>query len=451
LLQSADLEQQLTALQGAPHWYVGFSGGVDSTVLLHLLHRWCTAHPTAPPLSAIHVNHQLQSASQDWQRHCERVCQALGLPLLNRSVDVPAAGRGEAAARAARYAAFESQLSPGAVLFLGHHLDDQVETFFLRLMRGAGVEGLAGIPPSRALGEGLLVRPLLQYPRADIEAYAALHRLAFVEDPSNTDTAMDRNFLRARLLPLLASRWPSYRHAVARASGHLAGAAATLADVLGTPGTVYSVLGDPGLPLAPLLASSPAVAATQLRSWLHAGGYKAPASAALAEFLRQLQVAADGEPTLACGSYTLRRYQGGVFLLPVWDAAPPAGEMALAPGETCDVAGVGILSVRPCLHSSQRPGLRFSAGEQLTVAWRKGGESCRLPGRAGSRSLKSVLQELQVPPWWRQRVPLLYSGGELLAVGGLLLCASSHWRTVAAPGEQLWNFHWERPASSSSD
>jgi tRNA(Ile)-lysidine synthase len=443
LLQSADLDQQLAALQDAPHWYVGFSGGVDSTVLLHLLHRWCAAHPSAPPLAAIHVNHCLQSAAQDWQRHCEHICQALGVPLLSQTVDVSAAGRGEVAARAARYAAFEAQLPPGGVLFLGHHLDDQVETFFLRLMRGAGVEGLAGIPKRRALGDGLLVRPLLHCLRADIEAYATERQLEYVEDPSNADTAMDRNFLRAELLPLLGSRWPWYRQAVERASGHLASAAVTLAEVLGAPDTIHSVLGDPGLQLAPLLDNSPAVAATQLRHWLHASSYKAPASAALMEFLRQLREADDGAPVLACGSYTLRRHQDGIFLLPVWDAEPPDKSIALVPRESRAVPGVGVLSLRPCA----REGLRLGAGEQLTVSWRRGGESCRLPGRAGRRDLKSVLQELHIPPWWRQRVPLVYLGDELLAIGDLLRCASGRWQTEPPPGEQLWAFHWERAAS----
>ncbi len=225
MLKYTDLDSQLNELLAAPAWFVGFSGGVDSTVLLHLLHRWCAANPGSPNLRALHINHGLQAAAGDWQRHCELVCRSLQVPLYTCTVDVRAQGSGEAAARTVRYRAFQEQLSPGAVLFLGHHLDDQVETFFLRLLRGAGVEGLAAMPRRRTLGEGFLVRPLLEFSRSDIEHYAAHHTLEYVEDPSNSNTTMDRNFLRVKLLPLLASRWPSYRQTVARASGHMAAAA----------------------------------------------------------------------------------------------------------------------------------------------------------------------------------------------------------------------------------
>ena len=164
------------------------------------------------------------------------VCRSLQLQLNTCAVDVRADGSGEAAARTARYRAFQEQLPTGAVLFLGHHLDDQVETFFLRLLRGAGVEGLAAMPRRRTLGEGLLVRPLLDCGRSEIEHYAARHGLEYVEDPSNSNTVMDRNFLRAKLLPLLASRWPSYRQTVARASAHMAAAASVLDRSTGCPG-----------------------------------------------------------------------------------------------------------------------------------------------------------------------------------------------------------------------
>ena len=448
MLNHTDLESQLNELLAAPRWYVGFSGGVDSTVLLHLLHAWCGANPGSPPLGAIHINHGMHLAAQDWQGHCTVVCRTLQLPLITRSVDVHVVGGGEAAAREVRYRAFEEQLPPGAALFLGHHLDDQVETFFLRLLRGAGVEGLAAMPRRRTLGEGLLVRPLLDYGRNEIEHYAAHHSLDYVEDPSNGNTAMDRNFLRAELLPLLASRWPAYRQSVARASGHMASAVVALADKLGTPETLLNVMGDPGLALAPLITGSVEVAAIRVRAWLRGRGCQAPDHAALDEFLRQLRTAAiDGNPRLACGTYTLQRYREGVYLVPDFIAAPPAESLDLAPGKGREVPGVGTVS----LQRSGGDGLWLAAGEQLTLSWRRGGERCRLPGRSGSRSLKSLLQELDVPPWWRDRVPLLYLEGELLAVGDLARCESSRWRTVGQESEQLWNLNWERLASAGSD
>jgi tRNA(Ile)-lysidine synthase len=447
LLAHTDLDQPLTALLAAPHWYVAFSGGLDSTVLLHLVHRWCAAHPNAPALRAIHINHGLQAAASDWQRHCDALCRELQLPCVTRVVAVQAGSSTEAAARDARYRAFEEELPPGAVLFMAHHLDDQIETFFLRLLRGAGVDGLAGMPRQRALGCGQLVRPLLDCPRTELERYAAHHGLAFVTDPSNYDTAMDRNFLRADVLPVLASRWPAYRQSIARAMGHVATAAESLAADAGVPDTVYSVMGDPGLLVSQLLEPAQDIGAARLRAWLCAQGRRLPDHAALTEFLRQLRVAAaDGGPRLDCGEYALRRFRDGLYLEPA-DVAPDSPELQLLCGERHAVPGVGTVGVQ----QGDNGTLALLPREQLTVRWRKGGERCRLPGREGTRSLKTLLQEWQVPPWWRDRVPLLYLGDELLAIGDLAHCESSRWRAAPKPGELLWYLYWERPLRARSD
>jgi len=448
LLNHTHLDSQLNELLTAPGWYVGFSGGVDSTVLLHLLHRWCAANPGSPTLRALHINHGLQAAAGDWQRHCESVCRSLQLQLNTCAVDVHADGSGEAAARTARYRAFQEQLPPGAVLFLGHSLDDQVETFFLRLLRGAGVEGLTAMPRRRTLGEGLLVRPLLDYGRSEIEHYAAHYGLEFVQDPSNSNTLMDRNFLRAKLLPLLSTRWPGYRQTVVRASAHMAAASRALTEQLGVPETVRSVMGDPGLVLSQLHKEPGEVVATRLRAWLRARGCQAPDHAALAEFVRQLRVAdIDTNPRLVFGSCCLQRFRDAVYLITNIIAPPPAAPLDLAPGTGCAVPGVGTVS----LQRAAGDGLRLTPGDRLTISWRQGGERCHLPGRGGSRSLKKLLQQWDVPPWWRDRVPLLYLEGELLAVGGLAYSASSRWRAAAQEDEQLWSLSWERPVSARSD
>lgn len=442
MLNSTDLDEQLNDVFTASHWYVAFSGGLDSSVLLHVLLHWCAAHPGAPALQALHINHGLQPAADDWQRHCEAQCRAWGLPCISRAVQVPHRGGLEAAAREARYQVFEECLPAGAVLFMGHHLDDQIETFFLRLMRGAGVQGLAGMPRQRKLGAGQLLRPLLACPRAALEAYADEHGLAYVEDPSNRDAAMDRNYLRARVLPALGARWPTYRQSVARALDHLAAAADSVAVAVGVPDTVYSLMGDPGLPVSQLQEALPEVAAARLRGWLSAQGCRAPERAALLEFLRQVRVApADGKPRLDCGSYALQRYREAVFLEPA-PVAARVEELQLAPDQAYTVAGVGSLQLQPV----QSDGLRLLPGEQLTVRWRRGGERCRLSGRPGSRSLKALMQEWAVPPWWRARVPLVYLGDELVAVGDLARCESARWQALAAEGESLWDFAWKRPS-----
>lgn len=442
LLDHTALDAQLSDLLDARHWYVGYSGGVDSTALLHLLQRWCKANAGAPPLTAIHINHAMQPAADDWQVHCEWACKFLQIPIISRTVAVrPGPGGSEAAAREARYRVFEEQLQCGDVLFLGHHLDDQVETFLLRLMRGAGVQGLAAMPVRRALGEGMLVRPLLQIKRGQLQEYTGHHGLECVEDPSNNDTAMDRNFLRAELLPLLASRWPGYRRTIARASGHMAGAATVLREVLPTPATVHSVMGDPGMALDELTCVPEHAAAVKLRGWLQVAGYLAPDQAALEEFLRQLrEAAADAKPRLECSAYTLQRYRDAVYMLPDTHGACCTDSFSLTTGEIYDVPGVGRVGLEP----AATDGLALAPGERLELAWRRGGERCKPLGRAGSNSLKKLLQEWDIPPWWRDRVPLLYLGDELLAVGDLWLCRSSRTGEAPAGDQGLWRLCWQR-------
>jgi len=450
-LDPAFLDDQLALFRDAPHWYVGYSGGLDSSVLLHLLHRWCRANRPAPTLSAIHINHGLQAGADAWQAHCERFCRGLQVPLVSLRARVVAGAFGpEAAAREARYGLFGEQLQSGEVLFLAHHADDQVETFFLRLLRGAGLQGLAAMPVTRALGCGRLARPLLSLPRALLAAYAAAHQLAFVEDPTNSDSAADRNFLRNDVLPLLEQRWPGYRQTVVRASDLLAGAAAELARQAPLPATCRSELGDPGITLAQLRAPASGGEAAVLRRWLRAAGLPPPDQRALAEFLRQLSAAQAGSgPRLQCGAYTLQRYRDAIYLLP--DCAAPARLEAagLAPGEALALPGaVGRLSLVP---AGNRVGLRLAPGERLAVRWRRGGERCRLPGREGRASLKKLLQERGVPPWWRQRVPLLWLGEELLAVGDLWLCESARCEAAPGPGESLWRPRWERNITTAFD
>lgn len=443
------LDGTLSHLCGASHWYVGFSGGVDSTVLLHLVQSWRKAHPTsAPPLTAIHVNHGLQDRAREWERHCAWICQFLQVPFVVERVEVEAGDAGpEAAARDARYGAFEGRLAATDVLFLGHHLDDQVETFFLRLLRGSGVRGLAAMPAQRLLGAGQLVRPLLHLGREQLEAHAVRHGLKCIEDPTNSDSAMDRNYLRHEVLPHLADRWPAYRQTVSRASEHMASAAATLESGVELPETCFSLVGDPGFSAGLLEGLPEEAAALLVREWLRGCACQAPDQSALAEFLRQLRESRSGaSPRLQTGQYILQRYLDTVYLT----APPGAGSLdsfLLSPGETLAIDTVGAVSLLP----AQGQGIWLAPNEELDIRWRAGGERCRPVGRDRSTSLKKLLQERQVPPWWRDRVPLLYLGEELLAVGDLWACRSSRYGDSGRTGEACYKLGWEAIIPAGSD
>ena len=203
------LRPYLPAIEStAAKWWIGFSGGLDSTVLLHAL-----AQLDLPvQLRALYINHQLSPNADFWQSQCADFCARHAIPFQAENVRVENTGRGiEDAARAARYSVFEKNLARGDVLFTAHHANDQAETLLLRLMRGTGPRGLAAMAMQRSLGDGVLVRPLLNFSRADLEAYARANQLRWVDDESNLDDDYDRNFLRNQVMPLLHNRWPEFK------------------------------------------------------------------------------------------------------------------------------------------------------------------------------------------------------------------------------------------------
>ena len=438
----AVLDQALASRTDASRWYVAFSGGLDSTVLLHLVNAWCQSNPGAPELRAWHVNHGMQAAADDWEAQCASLCADWDIPLQVERVSVEQRGKGaEAAARAARYGVFEDGLGKGNILLMAHHLDDQVETFFLHLMRGAGLQGMSGMSGERTLGQGLLLRPLLELGRESLQAYARDRDLPYIQDPSNEDISLDRNFLRLKVLPSLAERWAGYRQTVTRASGHVASALSTLENYLPEPVTVYSTLGDPGVSMQVLTGGARDVAAIRLRSWLRFRGLPMPGCALVNEFLRQLEEAGeDSCPRLDCGGYVLQRYGNAVYLLPEFQDEELKDSYKLTVGGSCNVAGVGVLSLVPAVAE----GIAVAGDEVLGIAWRRGGERCRPQGRAHSQTLKKLLQEKAVPTWWRERVPLLYLGDEMLAVGDLWLCESGRLQQPGETGQALWQLRWKR-------
>ncbi|RJG10147.1 tRNA lysidine(34) synthetase TilS [Pseudomonas cavernicola] len=429
---SARLLARLAPWRDAPAWRIAFSGGLDSTVLLHLLAR-LAKREALPPLSAIHIHHGLQAAADAWPQHCQKVCADLGVPLQVRHVQVATSASLERAAREARYAAFIESLADAEVLLTAQHRDDQAETLLFRLLRGAGVRGLAGMPNSRPLGRGWLLRPLLECSRAELEAYAHEQGLSWVEDPSNHDTQFSRNYLRHQVLPQLTAHWPQAVVTLARSAAHLREAQGLLdelaeLDLAGaqTP-SAFPWLPLPSLALEPLLALSAARQRNALRHWL------AP-----------LTLLPDSEHW--AGWEDLR--DAAVGAAPIWRLAQ--GELRRADGRLWWLSGDWLqkdpqaLPWRDCKQPLTLPGngcLRLQGrgptGE-LQVRYRQGGEVLLLPGR-GHRDLKRLLNEARLPAFVRGRLPLLYCADELLAVANL--------PGLHGPAEGRWQLIWQPPTN----
>ncbi|MDU9402495.1 tRNA lysidine(34) synthetase TilS [Pseudomonas sp. zfem004] len=424
-----DLAAQLSPWLNAPAWYIAFSGGLDSTVLLHLLADYARHHP-APPLRAVHVHHGLQAAADAWPAHCKTVCDALGIELEVICVQVAPGASLEQAARDARYTAFEKLLAPGAVLFTGQHRDDQAETLLFRLLRGAGLRGLSAMPEARPLGQGGLVRPMLKLSREQLQAYARSKGLVWVDDPSNTDTTFARNYLRGEVLPLLRQRWPQAEANLARSAEHLGEAlglldelaAADLATACGNAPLPW--LGLDSLDLATLAALSPARQRNALQYWL-GRRTRLPDSRHWAGWNDLRDAAADARPVWRLTDGELQRSHGRIWWLSgEWQRTPSAQPAWQDPTQPLALPGNG--HVRLAAQST-------AAG--LRIAYRQGGEVLELPGR-GRRDLKRLLNELQVPHFVRPRLPLLYQGERLLAVANL--------PELGAANCQL---HWQPPTS----
>jgi tRNA(Ile)-lysidine synthase len=399
---------------------VAYSGGLDSHVLLHALHR--LSLEAGYRLRAVHVHHGLQPDADAWARHCDQVCAGLGVPCAVERVRVEGAAEDglEAAARRARYACLARLLEPGEVLLTAHHQDDQAETVLLQLLRGAGVRGLAGMPSLAPFAGGFHARPLLGFPRAALLAYAQAQGLTWVEDPSNTVSDIDRNRLRHRLLPLMRERWPAADRQLAQAARHAAEAAALL-DELAAIDLKDCLGNDGGLRVSGLRRLPPARARNLLRHWIRSQGFRVPSTKQLTWL--QAQLGDDPETrhaTIRWRNAELRRYRDTLVLRNSM-AAPAAGRIDWDGLKPLALPGTGW---QMRLAPVQGRGL---ARERLhravySVGFRQGGETCRLPGRGHRHKLKKLLQEAGVPPWERGRLPLLYVQDELAAIGDRWVC-----------------------------
>lgn len=391
--------------------WLGFSGGLDSTVLLHRLR-------TDPALAhcrlhAIHVHHGLHPLADAWAAHCRTACAALDVPLTLERVHIEAPGRDtERQARDARYAAFARHLAPDDTLALAHHADDVAETLLLRLLRGAGTAALGNMQAMGRRDGYWLWRPLLDTPRAALQAYAERHALAWLEDPGNTNPDFDRNYLRHQILPLLERRFPQTRTRLAHSAALLREEAALLLPL------VMAALADcrngPALDLPRLRAQSPAMAAQVLRVWLQAAGHTPPGMASLHEFLRQLAShASDDAITLRTRHYRLRIWQDRLYLL--------AGAASGDDGMPLDLHWNGEAEL--ALPRGGRLRWQGAPPFPVRVRYRQGAERIRLPGRQMRHSVKKLLAA-RLPPWQRAALPFVYNAeGELLAVGDVLTSA----------------------------
>lgn len=401
---------------------IAFSGGPDSSALLHA----AVAAHGPDRVRALHVCHHLQPSAESWALHCGAQAGSMGIACLRLNVVVDHAGQGmEAGARRARYQALAEALGDDEVLASAHHADDQAETFLIQALRGAGVRGLAGMPALCRLGQGWLWRPWLATSRQRIDGYAQAHALQVIDDPTNHDPAIDRGYIRQRLWPALNSRWPAAARTLGR-SARWAAEAAEAVQALAEIDLAVARAAHGTLTIDRLLTLSAPRRAQVLRLWLEERDFDCPDHRHLDQIVRSLSANEQASPRVAFGDTEVRRFDHRLFAMRRLPEVPTQTQAWSTDQALQLPAGAGQLAAR-----DGQPAAVFGVG------FRQGGEQlARADGR--TITLKDWLSQKRVPPWLRERVPLIYAGPTLVAVADYW----AHPDSAAWPQGVIRRFTW---------
>ena len=403
--------------KGKPARYVvGYSGGIDSTVLLHAINKMAGHIPVV----AVHINHQLIPQAAEWEKHCRKFSESISVEFLSRKViiDMNSGDGLEAASRKERYDSFKQLIKKNDYLLTAHNQDDQVETVLLNIFRGCGLRGIRGIPASRKFFEGRLVRPLLRVSRNEISEYAKKYKLSWIEDPSNQYQKYDRNFLRHKILAQLKTRWPAVNNNVWKTSELASEINEELKEIAFIDAPLFYESNQ--LDMRVIKDLSPARQKNILRYALLSLGFPLPSSIKLNQVINEvINARVDRQPLVQWSDVQVRRYRKKIyFLSEYFQPKENNTEKIYLNGPNWQLGkGLGSLS----LEKSDIGIKRSIAKEGFNVTFRAGGEKIKPLGSGYSRKVKKLFQEAAVVPWMRKNIPLLFYEGNLVAVADLWL------------------------------
>jgi tRNA(Ile)-lysidine synthase len=435
LLSSSIIALQFS-LRKLSHIYLGYSGGIDSHVLLH----WCASIPDlTSKITAVYVHHGLQAEADVWAEHCQYTAQNLSVDFKLLKVNAKP-GHGESpeeAARNARYAALKALIDTDCALLVAQHQEDQLETVLLQLFRGSGLRGLSGMPESMPFGQGVMLRPLLNVPKQDIIDYAHTHQLQWVDDPSNSVSDYDRNFLRNEVLPLLKQRWPVLDKTVTRSATHCASAEMLITQIAQQWFETVFNADDETLSITQLQQFDYQHQAHIIRAWFKHFALKMPAQAFVDRVMSEVVSARpDSDPVLIGHGYSIRRYRDKLYCLRQTAKLVLTEEILWFKTTTSlDVGHERLLTYVPATKGIDAESWRNA--NSIAVKFRVGGEMLDLPRREGRHSLKNLFQEAGIPPWERATMPLVYLDDKLAAVGEQWVSATFYTETSQALQLQL--------------
>lgn len=396
------------------HYWVAYSGGMDSHVLLVHAKRLQSEYGLS--LTAVHVNHHLSDQANAWVAHCESICRTLNIALVVKDISIDISqGNIEEQARVQRYMALASCMNAGDVLLTAHHQQDQAETVLLQLMRGAGPKGLSAMPVCKALAAGMQGRPWLHMPFAAIQSYADEHQLTWIDDGSNQNPAFARNYIRHQLVPGLRQYWPEAISAITRSAQHCADAQVLLDEYAGMLLQTVSDASLTKVNVSKLLRLSVQQQSLVLRYWIQLQDGILPNTKTIDIIRREvLGAAQDKTPEVHWGHCLLRRFKNHLYLLRHTEKHDATQRFMWELKHPLRLEGVGTLSAAWVAGRGLRSDL------SVVVGFRRGGEVVAVPNR-GRHTLKKLFQEWQVPVWEREKTPLLFVAEKCIAAVGYFM------------------------------
>jgi len=426
----------LNALPESHRIVIAYSGGMDSHVLLHLMADLRSRY--AWEIDAIHINHKLQKENDDWVLHCRRICRSLDVGLSIKTVDVSNQGKEglESRARHLRYAAIKQFLGKADILLTAHHRDDQLETFLLQLFRGAGVLGLASMPPVKRFDPGWHARPLLNFPRSALYQYAKDNHLKWVEDPSNRNKRMNRNFVRHEIIPAIKSRWPDVSGPVSRTISIHSDVQVLLDEVAMNDLSVCKTGNKNLLMIGELRKLTKQRQKNLLRYFIRDLDLPLPGSDHLSHIISDiLESKYDAVACVKWKGAEAHRYKNFLHIGPHLGAFDKSVSLTWNFNGPC-ILQYGELTATDGKGSGLRKAL--CAGSTAEVRYRMGGEEIRLPGHKHHHKIKKLFQDKRIPHWLRERVPFIYIDDRLAMVAGLWIDAAF----LASDDDDSWIIHW---------
>jgi tRNA(Ile)-lysidine synthase len=434
-LRKDSLLSLLNQFPSSSKFWIAYSGGMDSSVLLHLFHT--NEIKINQEVEVLYVNHGLQQEADDWGKFSKKQCQQYDLPFTQLQINdnCPKGESIEAWARDKRYELIEEIMNENDVLFTGHHKDDQVETFFLQALRGAGPRGLASMPIIKEKNNTFHVRPLLSYSREDLTHYATEHNLKWQDDKSNVDNRYDRNYFRHNVAPIIEERWPAYRDTVSRLIEYQKEYKHLLNDVASDD--IKSTLQvNKSLNLEMIKTLSVARQKNLVFVWLRQLSLQSPGSKNIEKIITDvINSSTDKSPCVNWANVEVRRYKNSLYAMSAMQEYDVDIEFKWQPENILNL-------FEETLFAKPEQGIGISKEKvkeaEFIIRFRKGGEEIKPDNFSHNKTVKQLFQERSVLPWFRDKIPLVYIDNELAAIPGF--CVDKNF--LAEKGEPSWDIQW---------